>query len=727
MGQGAVERSRRHLGWTAPARTIKRRLRWTAVIAVLSVLSGGAGIASGVPAVPFASSAQVQNVMAVTTTSTPVTAGLVANPANPAAQFTIVTPPAHGTVTVSDATFTYTPATGYVGTDAFSYTTADDASFSNPATVGIQVVSESSAPPSLATACTDLGPAFNPVCTAIGDVTDPLVQACSTVGSVAACSWFGGNKHGLISACFDVATGQLAVTCKTLDAAAQLVASQCRVINGPINYCALRGGSPIGDASVQKYLAGPVHRALVQQYRLTLDLPLRDAQLPSTHNSYNYTNANIPPTLSGMDPDQLYSVVNQLDMDIRALEIDVHWFTSLGAPGGYAPILCHGFDNHLGCTFERTAASGFQEIRRWLDAHPDQVIVLYIENRLDDPVDDVTKSLPAGAAVIESTLGSTSARDLLFRPSQVQAGATCATTGVPLDVSLADIQASGKQVLLYTSGCGRDPGWDALGFNDSNVVEKGQPVTVQYPDCYFSRAQFDTNWTRFFDSNTLVDVLAGGGAYQPMSGEAIHEMMRCGTNAPGLNFVDPQSDQLGGFVWSWSYGQPLSSPTQQCAVHNGSGRFQAESCGQNMPYACQGPDGWHVSSGSGQFGGGTVGCIGHGSFAVPRNGYQNEQLKAAKAQAGVERVWLAYTAGNDGNWSAGTAAPAAPASTPAPTSPLTPTLPLTPMTPTEPLTPMSPASPLTPSAPLVPAAPVPPALPPMLMTQPGAPLTGRVS
>ncbi|KAA1431431.1 Ig-like domain-containing protein [Mycolicibacter arupensis] len=642
--------------------------------AVLSVLVAWSGAAvMGLPGLASAASAEPQNVVAVTTTATPVSAGLVAVPANPATQFAIVTPPANGTATVSGATFTYTPANGYVGTDAFSYATTDGVTVSTPATVGVTVMSPASAPPSLATACTDLGPAFTPVCTAIGDVTNPVVNACSTVGSVAACSWFGGNKHGLISACFDVATGQLESACKTLDAAAQLVASQCRVINGPIDYCALRNGSPIGNRSVQQYLAGPVHRALAQQYRLNMTLPLGQTQLPATHNSFNYTNANVPPTLSGMDPDQLYSLVDQLDLDMRFIELDLHWYPSLGAPGGYQPILCHGFDNHLGCTFEGPASKGLQEIRGWLDAHPDQVIVLYIENRLDDPVDDVTKSLPAGAAVIESTLGNTSARDLLFRPSQVQPGSSCDTQPIPLGVTMAQILASGKQVLMYTnSGCGQNAAWDALGFNDSNVAEKGRPVTVAYPDCYFSRAQYESSYTRFFDSSTLVDVLAGGGNAQPMTSADIHEMMKCGANAPGPNFLDPQADQLAGFSWSWSYGQPVSSPTQQCAVHSGDGRFQAEACGQFLNYACQAPDGWHISSGAGQFAGGALGCAGQGAFAVPRTGYENELLKTAKAQAGVDRVWLAYTAGNDGNWSMGSTPPPAPS---AQLRPVTPSLP----------------------------------------------------
>ena len=53
---------------------------------------------------------------------------------------------------------------------------------------------------------------------------------------------------------------------------------------------------------------------------------------------------------------------------------------------------------------------------------------------------------------------------------------------------------------------------------------------------------------------------------------------------------------------------------------------------------------------------------------MPRNGYENELLKTAKAQAGIGRVWLNYTdSGNGVDWVGGPAqqqAPAAPAPSP---------------------------------------------------------------
>ncbi|TQD48242.1 putative Ig domain-containing protein, partial [Marilutibacter aestuarii] len=51
----------------------------------------------------------------------------------------IGTAPAHGTVSVSGTTATYTPAAGYAGADSFSFTAANDGGTSAPATVAVSV------------------------------------------------------------------------------------------------------------------------------------------------------------------------------------------------------------------------------------------------------------------------------------------------------------------------------------------------------------------------------------------------------------------------------------------------------------------------------------------------------------------------------------------------------------------------------------------------------------
>ena len=83
---------------------------------------------------------------AETTPGQPVTINLVANDSDPDGSIvpgsvTLVTEPAHGTVANHlDGTVTYTPATGFTGTDVFTYTVRDDFNaVSNVATVTVSV------------------------------------------------------------------------------------------------------------------------------------------------------------------------------------------------------------------------------------------------------------------------------------------------------------------------------------------------------------------------------------------------------------------------------------------------------------------------------------------------------------------------------------------------------------------------------------------------------------
>lgn len=603
------------------------------------------------PTGPATPSAQAQDVEAVTAQSTAVTAGLLAVPASPVPHYALVEMPAHGSVKFDPAnsTFTYTPQHDYVGADRFRYAVQEEGVSSTPATVNIQVLSTVPAPiPSLASACQGLGSTFAPLCSFIATATTPLVQGCSAAASVDFCGTFGGDLYSLAQGCFTSVDGQAATLCKGVATALQAVASQCRVLYAPADFCALFSGTVIADGAVSAYQGTPVHKAMQQQWLLGSTLPLSGALVPASHNSFNYTNANIPASLSGLDPDQFFSFTQQLDMDMRGFELDVHWFPSVKA-GGYAPLLCHANTNHIGCTTERTLEDGLREFRAWLDAHPDQVIVLDVEEHLDDPVDDVSKSFPAAAAMIEKTLGKNSAKDILLRPGQPGAAGSCTGNKIPLQLSPAQILAAGKQVLIYSSGCGKNPGgWDAVIHDQAN--RRQGPSTdfggSVYPSCVFTREQYKTSWTRFYDSSTFVDVVTNSGTAQPVTPSQIREMVRCGVDMPSINYLDPHTAQLRSFVWSWDYGQPLTNAKALCAVQNAAGFLQTESCVQLMPYACTDGSTWQVTQARGLFADGQAACAAEFSgsrFSVPRSGYENELLKSAKSPGNISRVWLNTT------------------------------------------------------------------------------------
>lgn len=611
---------------------------------------GGQAMSPSAPPVtttPAGSGPQAQAVTTVTTRNTPVTAGLVVAPPQAGIDFTLVKQPQHGSVTRDGARFTYTPESGFTGSDTFRYAVAASDDATTPASVHVRVLDNTPpGPPGLAAVCHALGSAFSPLCDTLDSATQTLVGGCATMAPQAFCDIFGGDLETLAQGCYGALTGQPQVLCKALDDVFQGAASLCRSLGVPTDFCALLSGDVIAQRAIANYRAGPVHRALAAQRPLSDSLPLRNTLLPATHNSFNFTNASFPPSVSGLDPDQLYSMTQQLSLDMRGLELDVHWFPSI-ASGAFEPLLCHAQTNHIGCTIERTLADGLQAIRGWLDAHPQAVIVLDIEQHLNDSVDDTSKSFPAAAKMIEDTLGKNSKRDLILRPGQPGKAASCENHAIPLSLSIDQIRAAGKQVLIYSSGCGNNDAWDAIIHSEANRLQG--PSTdfgnTHYPDCVFTRKQHHDSWTRFYDSSTLIDAVSGSGTARPVTPEQIRQMVRCGVNMPSINFLNPHTTQLQSFIWSWADGQPVDVPAQHCAVENAQGRFQAESCEQFLSYTCRDDAGWHVTATRGVFADAPEACAAEfpGShFAVPRNGYRNEQLKAAKSNAGASRIWVNY-------------------------------------------------------------------------------------
>src|SRR3954469_19320998 len=166
--------------------------------------------------------------------------------------------------------------------------------------------------------------------------------------------------------------------------------------------CRSAGGPCQPEADVSGWQSTWTHRSLAFQYALAGDVPLRDAPWVGTHNSFNSI-AEMGNTLSDTDANQQLSLPDQLAIDVRSIELDVHSFAG-------RQVVCHarGADQgHAGCSVERDFASVLGEFGDWLRAHPNQVVLLYLEDHLDGLADH-----DAAAATLHDTLGS-----LVFAPS----------------------------------------------------------------------------------------------------------------------------------------------------------------------------------------------------------------------------------------------------------------------------------------------------------------------
>jgi hypothetical protein len=432
-------------------------------------------------------------------------------------------------------------------------------------------------------------------------------------------------------------------------------------------YCGAFDGREVSESKVAAYERSWVHRALTLQRGLDSAAPLWEAQMPHTHNSFNASAYAVPadgslpsyyPTLTNQDPNQVYSITDQLRMDIRAVEIDLHWVPSpygTAATHGYWPTMCHGDGQdptgqglyvHVGCTDDRPMQDGLAELKRWLRAHPQEFVLVYLENQLapGGPIASQRQAHDVAASIISQQLGS-----LVYKPPAGLGGGTCAP--MPYDETRAAMMKSGGQVLLV-GNCGpgawnqwvftRGPSWD----------ESGNPTHYSEADCAadMRAREHHTSFRRFFEASPWLEAMTN--ATQTLTAQTAERMVQCGVNIAGFDQLEPFDGRLEAMVWSWAKGEPAASGG--CAVQGTDTRFHAAACGAEHRFACVDPGlDWHVTLATGEWRDGADACSSEfpgSSYGVPPNGYRNGQLALARPP-GTGDVWLDY-AQVGGSWTA---------------------------------------------------------------------------
>src|SRR6266508_135653 len=282
-------------------------------------------------------------------------------------------------------------------------------------------------------------------------VSNPMGRRRMVCGATALAA-FAMIAGGGSSAWAAAEGGPLAQTCGAID---QRLGAAChgdeQLISDASAICRYPGAAPdescntpLGPqatrAAVDAFQGSWVDRALRLQYDLEGDVGFVNAPWVGTHNSFNSV-AEMGPTLSDTDANQQLSLVDQLRIDVRSLELDVHWSPSVASGGANAPVVCH--------------AEGYD----------------------------------AGAAAIDQRLG-----DLVYRP----AGPGC--TALPLDLTRDQVLAAGKQVVIV-SGCGVGSAWPGVAFDWSAHKETRPQDYSDFPACGsdFDRATYDSTLVRYFE------------------------------------------------------------------------------------------------------------------------------------------------------------------------------------------------------------------------------------
>lgn len=479
----------------------------------------------------------------------------------------------------------------------------------------------------------------------------PLIVLVFIVTSLVAVGAPAQSQSGydLVEQCR--ARGGAEAMCKGLWQLLRIPGGLCRDAASDDPNCAFFDGISIEEALVKAHEHSWLAEALRLQRGLDDAYPLEEELWTHTHNSYN-ADAYPLQFAGGLDRNQIYSITDQLRMGTRAIELDLHWAPHITTGKERAVQVCHGNESivpppptgrvHLGCELNSPLfVTHLEEIRKWLDAHTDEVVLVYLENALDDlkPAHD------EAAAAIEDVLG-----DVVYRTNT-----TCAT--LPIDISRQDIRDAGAQVIL-TGDCktGHKTWGSVVHERGSRWHEGGLDEGNDFPayPCVAERAKdrYETDWVRHWGDETGLSASTGGGGDVTPT-DALN-MTRCGVNMFGPDNLVPFDERVVNVVWSWRVDEPSTTKTGFCAVNGSDGRFYASHCRNHRQYwpsfACYDGTDWAVTARKGRFVKGEQACIheGLGEFSVPWNGYENERLKEAKP-AGVTDVWVNYST-IDGRW-----------------------------------------------------------------------------
>jgi hypothetical protein len=425
-----------------------------------------------------------------------------------------------------------------------------------------------------------------------------------------------------------------AAICIGLQKPVEAGAAMCRTNGAPDAACAASPyGHRVSSAGLAAYAGSWLHRAAQFQFALGDRVALRDAQWLGTHNSFN-TDAN-GLTASHTDSNQQLTLAEQLDGDIRSLELDLHLVNGPeNGLGSRVVRVCHGRgadEMHAGCTTEPLLEDVLPEIDGWMDVHPGQVVLLYLEDHLGE-----TAGYEQALAAIDAGLRTPAGAPRVYQPASAS---STGCTSLPLGLTRADVLAAGRSVILV-GNC--RAGWSShvFGWDDAHVESGSTPGYTAAPGCdkTYGRDVYAAKLVRYFEDSTWLSAATNPGetpaghAAGSLSPAKVAAMTACGVNLLGLDQFEPGDGRVEASIWSWAPGQP-SAAAGGCAVQGTDGRWTSAACTGTRPAACRTATGWALSPAVPAAGAeGACHAVG-GTFDPPRTGEENTSLRQAAAGA----------------------------------------------------------------------------------------------
>lgn len=350
-------------------------------------------------------------------------------------------------------------------------------------------------------------------------------------------------------------------------------------------------------------------RAASLQRLIDVYTPMADNNILGTHNTYNseaYTSCNFSVGCRYLDPQQKYSIKNQLRMGARFIEIDVHWTAKMESLFSYPKrlVMCHGV-----CSInDKYFTEGLNEVKDWLNSSEsnNQVIILYVEDHMDGRHQDAYNQINARFG------------NWIYRSGGCKS--------IPNTLTKADVLAAGKKVVLWgDGGCRSNNDWKNTVFTGLGDIGRV--------------------WEDRTTLGTIGNVLDGGSTDYITSSD-VRNFFKQGANIVNLDDMVTNDGRLEAAVWSWGANEPNDYGSgEDCAHMRWDGRWNDNKCSNYYRYACKSTTNgsWALSNDTGAWAQGQSACQALGSqykFSVPTNSKDNNALNNVRNAANAGNVWL---------------------------------------------------------------------------------------
>jgi len=422
------------------------------------------------------------------------------------------------------------------------------------------------------------------------------------------------------------------------------------------------------SVAVQAFKKTWVAKALKLQREMDVKLPLNQSTFLGTHNSENAISYQIP-FIRYIDPNQILSIYDQLEMGMRSIEFDVHWY--LGAHFRKDILLSHALSNHLGCsTQDRPVTEGLAELRDWLQQNPHEVVILYFDRGVA-----LDGHEPRLASYLQDYLG-----EYIYKPTRVRErhGDAPRCVSLPGTLSKADVLNAGKQLIIVTKDCDDNKAhyeeldryklnWNDYIFAGIGHVKNhlftildstiGDDFTP-YPDCSASTVFHDdpehtVPWRIFEDRTMLSGIISPN---RKVLAADIKTMVDCGINWQTMDMLSVDDDRLAAAVWSWAPNFPVENQGQQCAMYKAGEGIENMACTTSLAaFACKNiASQFKAVASSGKWQDGEAICQAQAGtdwhFAMPLNGKQMLLFKQDAQVKQLQQVWLNYFEDESMSW-----------------------------------------------------------------------------